>query len=201
MKPRYQQAMEERHMSATELAAKMQVDKSTINNWVAGRRQPTLEKLIQLSQILGFSIAYLIGAESEQVAWAEPISKSALPVMHGCPVWSPRYGWALVNIVLKVLVFTNGESIEFEALQEPIYAFPPAFALSFHGIGDPLGLDGILFRERVWVEPITSDEKMSIELRGWYHLHNRCLVQNEFGHRFYLDTYGVKWLAFENCLG
>jgi len=38
-----------------------------------------------------------------------------------------------------------------------------------------------------------------MELRGWHHLYEKRLVQNEFGHRFYLDTYGVKWLAFDDC--
>ena len=30
-------------------------------------------------------------------------------------------------------------------------------------------------------------------------LYEKRMVFNEFGHRFYLDTYGVKWLAFDDC--
>ena len=33
------------------------------------------------------------------------------------------------------------------------------------------------------------------ELQGWYHVKDR-FVENEYGNRFYLDTYGSKWLAF-----
>jgi len=200
MQNRYQRARDERGLTLTEVADRMQVDKSTIKNWESGRRQPSLDKLIQLSNILDFGVEYLIGIESEQVAWTKPINKDVLPVLHSCPVWTPKHGWALVNNVLKVLVFANGESIELETVQEPIYAFPPAFTLSFHSIEEPLGMDNILQRERVWVEPITCDTKMSMELRGWYHPYDRRLVQNEFGNRFYLDTYGAKWLAFEDCL-
>ena len=49
------------------------------------------------------------------------------------------------------------------------------------------------------MEPISTDIDLASELRGWHELRGR-LVQNEFGNRFYLDTYGAKWLAFESCL-
>ena len=49
------------------------------------------------------------------------------------------------------------------------------------------------------MEPITLVIELSVELRGWYHLYEKRLVQSESGHRFYLDSYGVKWLAFEDC--
>ena len=52
----------------------------------------------------------------------------------------------------------------------------------------------------IWVEPITTDYDLAAELRGWYRLRGRRLVENEYGNRFYLDTYGAKWLAFESCL-
>ena len=49
------------------------------------------------------------------------------------------------------------------------------------------------------MEPITLDIELSVELRGWYHLYEKRLVQSESGHRFYLNSHGVKWLAFEDC--
>ena len=64
----------------------------------------------------------------------------------------------------------------------------------------PLSIDDILIQDRVWVEPITTDPDLAKELRGWYRPRDRRLVENEFGHRFYLDVYGAKWLAFESCL-
>ncbi len=88
-----------------------------------------------------------------------------------------------------------------EALQESVYGFPPILAYSLYGTGEPLRLYEVEQRNRIWLEPISLDVKLSMELRGWYRLNNNRLVQNEFGNRFYLDTYGTKWLAFDNCFG
>ena len=51
--------------------------------------------------------------------------------------------------------------------------------------------------ENIWVEPISKDSELRNELRGWYHLKDRY-VENEYGNRFYLDTYGAKWLGYDN---
>lgn len=45
-------------------------------------------------------------------------------------------------------------------------------------------------------EPISCDTHLREELRGWYRLKSRW-AENEYGNRFYLDTYGAKWLAFD----
>jgi hypothetical protein len=128
------------------------------------------------------------------------VEATTLPLLHYTPVWTVSRGWALVNAVKKSLVFADQSSVEFKTLQEPVYTVPPAFAMSLRGIGAPLRMDELLSRERVWVEPVTSDENLGAELRGWYHLHGRRLVENEYGNRFYLDTYGAKWLAFINSV-
>lgn len=194
---RITQARIDAGLTPIELAERLGVTKATLNNWETGQRQLTLDRLMQMSEILGVSIAYLLGVD-EQVAWTEPISKVMLYVMHRRPVWTKSYGWALVNATAKELIFTDKFSISFDDISEPIYAVPPAFALGLRGIGDPLDPDQIKNLERVWVEPITPDTELGAELRGWYKLHGR-LVQNEYGSRFYLDTYGVKWLAFVGC--
>ena len=48
----------------------------------------------------------------------------------------------------------------------------------------------------MWVEPISPDSLLRDELRGWYHRKDQY-VENEYGNRFYLDTYDAKWLGFE----
>ena len=192
---RFAQARNEAGLTLVELAEKLGVTKPTISNWETGQRQPTLERLVQISSILGVSIAYLLGVD-EQIAWTEQIDLAALYIMHRRPVWTKSYGWALVNAMEKTLVFADKNSVSFSALNEPIYAVPPAFSLGFHGVGPPLDLNTINRLERVWVEPITPDPELGAELRGWYHFSDR-FVQNEYGNRFYLDTYGAKWLAFE----
>jgi hypothetical protein len=54
-------------------------------------------------------------------------------------------------------------------------------------------------QDRVWLEPVSTDTDLAAELRGWYVRHEKRFVQNEFGSRFYLNTYGAKWLAFNDC--
>lgn len=201
MKPtnRIAQARFDSGLSAKELAVKLGVDTTTLSNWESGRRQLTLERLIQLSGILGVSVTYLLGLD-ERISLTEPTSATALPILHRTPVWTQSRGWALVNAIAGTLVFTDKSEVAFDAVQEAIYAIPPAFARSLRGVGSPLDVDDIPARKRVWVEPVTTDPVLADELRGWYWPCGRRLVENEYGNRFYLDTYGAKWMAFDSCI-
>ena len=200
MKNRLREARESRSISAVELAKKLRVDVSTVRNWEAGRRDIMSDKLIQIADILDFSVDYLLGRDLSRVSMTEPVSKEALRVMHGQPVWTAAHDWMLVNIVENAFVFTNLSLIPFDEVNEPIYLIPPALSLSLRGAGKPLSLDNLSEYNRIWVEPITSDTDLAAELRGWYSIYEKRLAQNEFGNRFYLNTYGVKWLAFSDCL-
>lgn len=102
---------------------------------------------------------------------------------------------------MQAIVFADLKTMDIDAVQGPIYGFPPVLAYSLYGFCEPLTRGEIEYKKTVWVEPITIDIELSVELRGWYHLHDKRLVQSEFGHRFYLDTYGAKWLAFADCFG
>ena len=200
MQNRLREAREARRISAPELAEKLQVHHSTLTNWEAGRRQITPDKLVQLAGILGFTVDYLLGRDTPQVSLAEPVCKEALYVMHGQPVWTVANGWMLVNIVEKAFVLKNLSLIPFDEVQEPLYLIPPAMSLSLRGTGKPLSISAVLELDRIWVEPITSDTDLAAELRGWYNMYDKRLFQNEFGNRFYIDSYGTKWLAFRDCL-
>ncbi|MDR1321475.1 MAG: helix-turn-helix domain-containing protein [Gracilibacteraceae bacterium] len=186
-------------LSVKELAEKLNVDITTVSNWESGRRQLTLERLMQLAGLLNVSAAYLLG-ESEGPPSTEPVSAAALPILHRTPVWTKSRGWALVNAVAGTLVFADKSEIPFAEIPEPVYTVPPAFATGPRGAGEPLDIDSILSSERVWVEPISPDPELAAELRGWYRPRERRLVENEFGNRFYLDACGAKWLAFKDCL-
>ena len=201
MRNRFREAREERHLSAVALAEKLRVHPSTLTNWEAGRRQITPDKLVELADILGFTVDYLLGRDAAQISsLIEPVDKKALRAMHGQPVWAAAHGWMLVNIVENAFVQKNLTLLPFSEVQEPIYTIPPAFSVGLRGTGEPLVLDDVLSSDRVWVEPITSDTDLAVELRGWYGIHKKRLAQNEFGSRFYIDAYGVKWLAFKNCI-
>ncbi|MCL2775007.1 MAG: helix-turn-helix domain-containing protein, partial [Oscillospiraceae bacterium] len=200
MRNRFREAREERRFSAVALAEKLGIHPSTLTNWEAGRRQITPDKLVELADILGFTIDYLLARESPQVSLIEPVDKKALRAMHGQPVWAAAHGWMLVNIVENAFVLKNLRLIPFDEVQEPIYFIPPALSLSMRGVGEPLRLDDVLSGDRFWVEPITADNDLAAELRGWYSIYEKRLAQNEFGNRFYIDTYGAKWLAFRDCI-
>ena len=184
--------------SAKELAGKLGVDTATLSNWENGRRQLSLERLLQIAGLLGVAVSYLLG-QDEQIPHSEPVYKNKLYILHRMPVWTESLGWALVNALKQQLIFADGSVLSFDAIQEPVYITPPAFALELRGTGMPLSIDDILIQDRVWVEPITTDPDLAKELRGWYRPRDQKLVENEFGNRFYLDVYGAKWLAFESC--
>jgi len=200
MQNRIREARKTRRLSTTELAEKLNVHQTTITSWESGKRQITADNLRQLADILGFTVDYLLGRDSEQVKLSDPIDKSALPALHGQPVWTAIHGWMLVNNVEKAFVLNDLSLIPFEKINMQLYMIPPTLSVSLRGVGKPLDMDGVLSYERIWLEPISPDLKLCDELRGWYSLYEKRLVQNEFGIRFYLDTYGVKWLAFTDCL-
>ena len=195
---RIAQAREAAGISAKDFAEMLHVAATTVSNWETGHRQLSLERLLQIAQLLNVSVSYLLGAE-EQPQNMKQISKDILLTLHWTPVWVRNYGWALVNANDEVLVFADKSSIPIHGIKGPFYIIPPAFSLGLHGVGEPLDLDDIIRLESIWVEPITADPDLAAELRGWYRP-RRKLVENEFGNRFYLDTYGTKWLAFETCL-
>ena len=200
MKNNIKEAREARGYTAVELGEKLNVHFSTINHWEAGRRQIPPEKLVQLADILGFTVDYLLGRNIAQTSLTEPVDKDALITLHGQPVWTVTHGWMLVNTVKESFVLNNLSLLQFNEIQENIFLIPPTLFLGLRGVGKPLSLESVLGCERMWVEPITPYQNLADALRGWYRLHESRLVQNEFGNRFYLDAYGVKWLAFKNCI-
>lgn len=199
MENRFRKARESRSYSTRDMAEQFHVDISTITSWERGTRKIPVDKLIQMADILMYSTDYLLGYDQQLVALTEPVPPEKLILMHERPVWLSSCGWALVNIAQKCLMLPDGNKLSLEGIDEPIFSFPPAFALSLYGIGLPLQRKDISQYETIWVEPITIDVDFSVELRGWYHVQDRY-VRNEFGCCFYFDFYGVKWLAFENCL-
>lgn len=199
MQNRIRKIREERGLAAVELAEKMDVHPSTVANWEVDRRQVTADKLIQMAEILSVSVDYLLGRDCAQVSLTESVAKESLNIMHGQPIWAASRGWMLVSTAKQAFVLSDLSLVQFKDVDEPLYLIPPMLSLTLRGTGKPLSLEFVIERDRVWVEPITTDTELAAELRGWYHLYEKRLVQNEYGNRFYLDAYGAKWLAFEDC--
>lgn len=58
-----------------------------------------------------------------------------------------------------------------------------------------LSREELAYGMQVWVEPISPDETLRQELRGWYRVKHHA-IENEAGNRFILDSCGAKWLAY-----
>lgn len=60
----------------------------------------------------------------------------------------------------------------------------------------PISKDELTAFDEVLVEPISVDQELRRQLRGYYRVKNG-FVENSMGNRFFFDTYGFQWLAFE----
>ena len=92
----------------------------------------------------------------------------------------------------------EGQKVPFEELHE-LRVFPPAYTVGYHSYGAPVAHKDLKKYTQLWIEPILPDSFSRDELRGWYKICS-FYVENEYGTRFLFDTYGSKWLAFEQKL-
>lgn len=172
------------------------VSQPTLSAWEGERKSPSIDKLERMADVYEVSTDYLLGRISTYAGIpTNPISLSLLPVLHGQPLWSQEYGWLLVNAVDGHLVQSDGNTIPFSSAGN-LYTTPPVFSVPETLSEPPLTRTQMLTKEELWVEPISPDSSLRDELRGWYHREDRYVV-NEYGNRFYLDTYEAKWLAFD----
>lgn len=186
-------------LKATEAAEKLGVSQPTLSAWEGERKSPSIEGLEKMADFYGFSTDYLLGrTQQENISSSGPISLQTLPIYHGKPVWSAEHGWMLVNAIDKVLILSSGQTMPFPDSKE-LFPLPAPLSEPTLPNGQPLQLSEIQVLDKIWVEPISPDSDLRNELRGWYHVKDR-LVENEYGNRFYLDTYGAKWLAFASNL-
>lgn len=155
--------------------------------------------MIQISELYGVSVDFLLGLPETRYHRADllqPIPLEALPAFHEMPVFSSRYGWAMVDAIEGKLLFADGMRLPLADATE-VYALPPAFTISGVAAATPLRRDELNEYDSVWVEPISMDTLLRNELRGWYRVKKR-FVENEVGQRFYADFYEAKWIAFAN---
>ena len=160
------------------------VSQPTLSAWEGERKNPSVESLIQMSELYGVSVDFLLGLPEDRYHRADmlqPIPPEALPAFHDTPVFSSGMRLSLADAA-------------------EVYVLPPAFATPGAAVSMPLRRDELTGYDCVWVEPISMDAALRDELRGWYHIKRR-FVENEVGQRFYFDFYGAKWLAFPNGPG
>lgn len=196
MPRKFKEARQINKLKVIEAAAKLGISQPTLSAWEGERKSPGLDNLENMADLYGVSTDYLLG-RSEQGGGdpSVPITAKSLPVFHGKPVWSAQHGWMLVNAIDKVLLLPDGRTIPFADCGQ-LFASAQLFSESALPDSTPLALSEVRKHEQIWLEPISSDSELRNELRGWYRVQTR-FVQNEYGNRFYLDTYGAKWLAFD----
>ena len=149
-----------------------------------------------MADLYGVSADFLLGrCESHIQDSSLPISLQSLPAFHGRPVWSATYGWLLVNAADRLLTFPDGHTLPFMDIASELFISAPPFSEAEPPNGQPLSRSEVNRQKEIWLEPISPDSDLRKELQGWYRVKDR-FVENEYGNRFYLDTYGSKWLAF-----
>ena len=198
---RFKEARLQAGLTTVQLAQKMGVTQAAVSQWDSGKKVPGIETVSRLADLYGVTVDYLLGrvnVPGNIVIPTERLDTSTLPILHGKPVWDPQYGWGIANAIQKNVVFMEGQKIPFEELNG-LSVLPPAFTVGYHPYGSPVAHEDLKKYTQLWIEPILPDSFSRDGLRGWYKIYS-FYVENEYGVRFMFDTYGSKWLAFEQKL-
>ena len=194
MARRYKNARKSQKLIIKDAAAKLDVSPSTLGAWESERKTPSIESLEAMANLYQVTTDYLLGRENPSSTTSLPLSQEILKIYHIKPIWSTHYGWVLVDSVRNVFVRTDGSMVPFDSAGS-VYAAQPPFYEATLPDTKPLSKQDISNYSEVWLEPISHDAELREDLRGWYRVRDRW-VENDYGIRFPIDTYGAKWLAF-----
>ena len=194
MARRYKNARKSQKLIIKDAAAKLDVSPSTLGAWESERKTPSIESLEAMANLYQVTTDYLLGRENPSSTTSLPLSQEILKIYHSKPVWSSDYGWVLVDSVRNVFVRTDGSMVPFDSAGS-VYAAQPPFYEATLPDTKPLSKQDISNYSEVWLEPISHDAELREDLRGWYRVRDRW-VENDYGIRFPIDTFGAKWFAF-----
>lgn len=181
-------------------AEKLGVSQPTLSSWESGRKSPTIESILKMSQLYNVSTDFLLGKTLDGYGAlpnetpVEHIPVENFCVLHGMPVWSDEYGWLLVDAINECFIAPDSLSIPFEKDIQVYYKLD-TLVEGHAPTTESLELSKLSEYDRVWVEPISANFHLRQELRGWYTVMSDW-VENGAGNRFLFDTYESKWLAF-----
>lgn len=199
MSRNYRAARLARKWKMMDVIEKLGISQPTLSAWEGERKAPGIDNLEKMADLYGVTTDYLLGRTAiKQPDATDAIPSESLPVFDSRPVWSAEYGWMLVHAENRSLTLPDGSSISFEKAGE-LFTLPPAFSDAEPPHGKPLTLDTVIDSDQVWVEPISPDRFLREELRGWYAVYSQW-VDNSCGNKFFFSSYGVKWVAFSDCL-
>ncbi len=193
MPKRFKEARLAKKIKVSDAIEILGISQPTLSAWESGRKSPSLNSLILMAQTYGVSTDYLLGLDNGNLVPSEPIPLASIPLFHGKPVWSKSRGWAIVDAINGELVFPNQRT----SIADTIDIYSSADKHSFSNIPTENHIPYNLLKKNntVWIEPISSDDQLRQELRGWYTVKDRY-AENDHGNRFYFDSYEAKWLAF-----
>ena len=194
MPRRYKEARQAKKIKLTDAADILGVSQPALSAWEGERKSPSIDNLIRMAEEYEVSTDYLLGVDGGAINPTTPIPAASIRLFHGKPVWIREYGWAIVNAPNKELVFVD-KRLPIADVPE-IYVSAARFSECTAPIAEPLSYRDAKSKSVVWVEPVSDDEQLRQELRGRYTVKERY-VENEYGVKFYFDTYEVKWLAFD----
>ena len=188
-------------LTTVQLAQKIGLTQAAVSQWESGKKVPGIETISRLADLYGVTVDYLLGRDmgsSNVMISTEVLDTSTLVILHGKPVWDSEHGWGIVNAIRKIVVFMEGQAVPFDDLHN-LKMLPSAFTVGYHPHGTPVAHENLKDFTQLWIEPILPDSFSRDELRGWYKICS-FYVENEYGVRFLFDSYGSKWLAFEQKL-
>ena len=184
------------HLKVTEAAQRLQVSQPTLSAWEGERKSPNLENLEKMAELYSVTTDFLLGrVDPSQHNELVPIPSAVLRVMNGKTVWSEKFGWMLVCSEGGKLICSDGSTISFSDAGD-VFTKPVPYAEAGAPLTAPLVRDELVQGRRIWVEPISKDANLRDELRGWYFIRDG-FIENDAGNRFMIDSYNIKWLAFE----
>ena len=198
MPKQFKTARQINKLKVIEAAERLGVSQPTLSAWEGERKSPSIDSLENMANLYGVTTDFLLGrSDTQRMGSKNPIPLQALPAFHGRPVWSAVYGWLLVNAADKLMTFPDGRTMPFADIIGDLFGMAPPFSEAEPPDEPPLSRSEVKKQKEIWLEPISPDSDLRKELRGWYQVKDR-FVENEYGNRFYLDTYGSKWLAFHS---
>ena len=196
MPKQFKTARQINKLKVIEAAEKLGVSQPTLSAWEGERKSPSIDSLENMANLYGVTTDFLLGrSDTQRTDSKNPIPLQALPAFHGRPVWSAVYGWLLVNAADRLMTFPDGHTMPFADIIGELFHMAPPFSETEPPDEPPLSRPEVKKQKEIWLEPISPDSDLRKELQGWYQVKSR-FVENEYGNRFYLDTYGSKWLAF-----
>ena len=192
---RFKEARLQNNLKVIEAAERLGKSQPALSAWESGSRIPPLDLVVRMADLYGVSADYLLGRDYVKADINGEIDPAALAVLHGQPLYSSQYGWVLVNTIKKVLLLVDGSEIPYSDAGR-LYRMPQTAGTAPLDPARPLPREELCSGIEVFVEPVSQDHTLRRELRGYYRTYDR-FVENDRGNRFFFDSYGVTWLAFQ----